>query len=272
MKSLTYLRHYDPRIYQISILGTLLIYGLFYLDFDLNPGAIVLIPSLAIATQYAYHRSLSLPVFDVKSPLISALSLCLLLRTNSITLLLLAPIITISSKFLFRWKDKHLFNPTNFGLVTLLLFTEQIWISPGQWGNGTLLALLLAGLGSWVIYQADRADITLAFLTFYAVILFGRALWLGDPLTIPLHQLQSGALLLFAFFMLSDPKTTPNSRAGRLLFALLIALGAAFIQFWLYRTNGLLWSLAFFSPLTPIIDWLLPNPPYQWPTHEEKQS
>ncbi len=265
-----HLHYYDPRVYQISILSTLLIYGLFFLDFDVNPWAIILIPSTAILTQYAYHRYLSLPIFDAKSPLISALSLCLLLRTNSITLLLLAPIITISSKFLFRWREKHLFNPTNFGLVTLLLLTEQIWVSPGQWGNGTLLALLFAGLGSWVIYQANRADITLAFLIFYAIILFGRASWLGDPLTIPLHQLQSGALLLFAFFMLSDPKTTPDSRAGRLLFALLVALGAAFVQFWLYRTNGLLWSLAFFSLLTPIIDRLLPNQPYQWPIHKEK--
>src|SRR2546422_5386760 len=57
-----------------------------------------------------------------------------------------------------------------------------------------------------------------------------------------LKQLQSGALLLFTFFMISDPKTTPDSRAGRILFAIIVATGAAYVQFGLYRTNGLLRS------------------------------
>ena len=73
-----------------------------------------------------------------------------------------------------------------------------------------------------------------------------------------------GALLVFAFFMISDPKTTPNSRAGRMLFALLVALGAAFVQFRLFRTNGLLWSMAVCSLAVPLIDLLLPGERYQW--------
>ena len=83
-------------------------------------------------------------------------------------------------------------------------------------------------------------------------------------MAIPLHRLHNGALLVFAFFMISDPKTTPDSRAGRILFALLVALGGAFVQFKLFRTNGLLWSLAVFSMAVPIIDRLLPGPRYQW--------
>jgi len=70
--------------------------------------------------------------------------------------------------------------------------------------------------------------------------------------------------LLFAFFMISDPKTTPDSRAGRILFALLVALGAGFVQFKLFRTNGLLWSLAAGSLLVPLLDRLLPGARYQW--------
>jgi enediyne biosynthesis protein E5 len=70
--------------------------------------------------------------------------------------------------------------------------------------------------------------------------------------------------LLFTFFMISDPKTTPDSRNGRFLFALLVAAGAAYVQFGLYRTNGLLWSLVVCSALTPFIDYLLPGTKYQW--------
>ena len=59
-------------------------------------------------------------------------------------------------------------------------------------------------------------------------------------------------------------KTTPDSRAGRITFALLVALGGGFVQFVLFRTNGLLWSLALAALLVPIIDRLLPGTRYQW--------
>jgi Na+-translocating ferredoxin:NAD+ oxidoreductase RnfD subunit len=95
---------------------------------------------------------------------------------------------------------------------------------------------------------------------------------------VPLHRLQNGALVLFAFFMISDPKTTPDSRAGRILFAFLVAAGAWVVQFRLFRTNGLLWSLALWSLAVPLIDRLLPGGRYEWrPTprsiaHQERRG
>jgi hypothetical protein len=83
-------------------------------------------------------------------------------------------------------------------------------------------------------------------------------------MAIPIHRLESGALLLFTFFMISDPRTTPDSRAGRVLFGALVAAGAWYVQFRLFRTNGLLWSLAGVSVLVPLIDWLLPGSRYEW--------
>ena len=64
--------------------------------------------------------------------------------------------------------------------------------------------------------------------------------------------------------MISDPKTTPDSRMGRVVFAELCAAGAYFIQFKLFRTNGALWSLALFSLAVPVIDVLIPGARYQW--------
>ena len=63
-------------------------------------------------------------------------------------------------------------------------------------------------------------------------------------MTIPIRRLESGALLLFTFFMISDPRTTPDSRAGRVLFGALVASVAWYVQFRLFRTNGVIWSLA----------------------------
>jgi enediyne biosynthesis protein E5 len=253
----------DPRLYQISSLSALLLYGLIFLRFDVSIWQIALTLGTALLTQYAGTRVYRLPAFDPKSSLISVLSLCLLLRTDNLAIAVLAGFIAIACKFVIRWKDKHLFNPTNLALV-ILLGSGLGWISPGQWGQVAWLGFLIACLGSLVVTRAARADVTLAFLGFYVGLLFARALWLGDPLTIPFHQIESGALLIFAFFMISDPKTTPDSRNGRILFALIVALAALYVQFGLFRPNGPLWGLIACAPLVPLLDRLLPGIRYDW--------
>ncbi len=146
----------------------------------------------------------------------------------------------------------------------MLLSGGRVWVSPGQWGDFAFFGFLVVCLGGLVVNRASRSDVTIAFLLAWLAILFGRSLWLGEPLAIPLHRLKNGALLVFAFFMISDPKTTPDSRAGRILFAVLVAVGAGFVQFKLFRTNGLLWSLAAMSVAVPFIDLMLPGPRHQW--------
>jgi hypothetical protein len=255
----------DPRDYQIAVLASLLGYGLFALQFDVRPWQVTLTLGAVLATQWICTHLWRLPRFDPKSALISGLSLCLLLRTDDLTLVLLASVIAVASKFLIRIRGKHLFNPTNGAIVALMIVTPGVWVSPGQWGNIAFFAFLMACLGGLVVHRALRSDVTYAFVFVYAGLLIGRSMWIGEPLAIPLHRLQSGALLLFTFFMISDPRTTPDSRAGRILFATLVATGAWYVQFRLFRTNGLLWSLAACSLLTPVIDLALPGRRYVWP-------
>ena len=254
----------DPRHYQIAVLAALLAYGLTRLDFEVGGAQVAAMLTTALLTQFLCTRGLpATPAFDPRSALISGLSLCLLLRTNSFELAVVAAVVTVASKFVIRIDGQHLFNPTNFGIVVMLL-TGHAWVSPGQWGNVAFFALLMACLGSLVVTRAARSDITLSFLVFYMGLVFGRSLWLGEPMSIPIHRLQSGALLLFSFFMTSDPRTTPGSRLGRMLFALLVACGAWYVQFRLFRTNGLLWSLAACSFTVPLINRLLPGRRYEW--------
>ena len=263
----------DPRFYQIAILAGLLGYGMLRLDFDVTADRAALLLGTALATQYACTRLWRLAAFDPRSALISGLSLCLLLRTNSAAIAFGVAFITIASKFAIRVKGKHVFNPTNFGIVAGMMLSGEVWVSPGQWGNVAVFAFLMACLGGLVVNRAARSDVTFAFIAAYITLVFGRSLWLGEPMAIPIHRLQSGALLLFTFFMISDPKTTPNSRIGRLLFASLVAYGAWYVQFRMFRTNGLLWSLALFSLTVPFIDWLLPGHQYTWrPAAREKRG
>jgi Na+-transporting NADH:ubiquinone oxidoreductase subunit NqrB len=256
----------DPRYFQILALGSLLFYGCASLGFEIDALQITLTLTTAIAVQLllaSLTRTNSL--LDLRSALITGLSLCLLLRTNIAWYAVVAAASAILSKFVFRFRGKHLFNPANFGLVILLLTGPRIaWCSAGQWGATAVLTFFFVCLGLLVVHRARRADISFAFLLGYALLLFGRSAYLGEPWTIPWHRLQSGALLLFAFFMISDPRSTPNSLLGRLIFAWLVALGAGFVQFGLNRPNGLFFSLALFSLLVPLIDWLFPAVRYEW--------
>lgn len=144
---------FDPRLYQIASLGTLLIYGLFWLDFEIPPLQIVLTLGTALLTQFAGTKLFTLPAFDPRSPLVSSLSLCLLLRTNDLAVAALASFMAIASKFLIRWEGKHLFNPTNLALVVML--TDGLgWISPGQWGHVAWFGFLIICLGGLVVTRA----------------------------------------------------------------------------------------------------------------------
>ena len=253
----------DPRLYQIGALAGLLGYGLLRLDLEVRSAYAALILVTVLAAQYVGTRLGGLPAFDPRSALISGLSLCLLLRTPSPLVAVAAGVLAVGSKFALKVRGKHVFNPTNFAIVALLA-TGQAWVSPGQWGSAAFFGFLLACLGGLVVNRAARGDVTAAFIATYAGILLGRSAWLGEPMAIPLHRLQNGALLIFAFFMISDPRTTPDSRAGRVLFAALVALGGAYVQFRLFRTNGLLWSLAACSPLVPVLDRVLPGARHRW--------
>ena len=262
MKAIARLK--DPRYYQIAVLGTLVTYGIVALDFGVRAENAFAIVITALAVQFAGTKLAGLPRFDPLSPLITSLSLTLLLRTDLALVAALAALIAIASKFLVRVRGKHIFNPANVAIVTLMIASDHAWISSGQWGSAALSAFALACLGFIVLTRAKRAETTVGFLAFYALLLFGRALWLGDPLTIPVHQLQNGALLIFAFFMISDPKTTPNTGVGRLLYAMLVASIAYTIQFVFYEPHGPIIALIIASPVVPLIDLIFNGRAYRW--------
>jgi Na+-transporting NADH:ubiquinone oxidoreductase subunit NqrB len=254
----------DPRYYQVAVLSLLLTYGIAVLDFPVTAANALIIVATALGTQWFAGQLVGLPRFDPLSALITSLSLTLLLRTDSPGIAALAACIAIASKFLIRFEGKHVFNPANFALIVLSFATPHAWLSSGQWGNTTLLAFGFACLGFLVLTRARRAETTIAFLGSYALLLFGRTLWLGDPLSIPLHQLQSGALLLFAFFMISDPKTTPDHALGRICYGLLVATIAFGIRFALHEPHGPITALILCSPCVPLIDRLLAGRRYAW--------
>ena len=256
----------DPRILQIAFLFVFLGTGLAWLGFELPLWQPPLIIATALGTQWGLTHLTRAPPTGYRSLLISSLGLSLLLRTDLPWIPVLAAFAAIASKFAIRFRGKHVFNPTNFGLAVAMLVTPRAWCSPSQWGDNAALIAWIAMLGLAVAHRAFRSDISLAFLGSWLLLKAGRVIYLGQKLPVLVHQLSAGSLILFAFFMISDPKTTPDSRAGRVLYAAMVAGFAFYLQHGLWKQNPLIWSLFLLSPLVPLIDRIFKAPPYHWPT------
>ena len=256
----------DTRNYQIIFLASFFFLGICTRDWTLQPWLIIAISLSCLITQWLLFSivesakrkdelffslssdteskfifkdlivsSTSPKVLNsLRSAAITALGLCLLLRGNSYQTMILAGSLAIASKFLFRWHGKHFFNPANFGIIAALILTNDAWVSPGQWGTDWWYLLLFAGTGGIVLKKVGRWDTSAAFFLTYAGLELLRDVWLGWTGDVWLHQLSSGSLLLFALFMLTDPRSIPNALAGRLVWAIAIALLTFILQNYFY--------------------------------------
>jgi Na+-transporting NADH:ubiquinone oxidoreductase subunit NqrB len=254
----------DARHCQIVALATLVIFNFGWIDFGARPlnSAFALIG--ALVTQVLCSRATGIPL-DLRSPLITGLSLSLLLRADEPWIHLIAGVIAIGSKFVLQLDGKHIWNPAGFAIVVLLLTAKShVWISPGSWGSEVWFAALLVFFAILVLGAAGRSDIAIFFLGTHAALLFARAVWLGDPLAIPVHQLQSGSLLIFTFFMISDPRTSPDSRLGRFIFAGSVACAAHYLAFFMQMRPALYVALIALAPFVILIDRFLPAQRFAW--------
>lgn len=253
----------DPRVYQILALASLLAFGWIARAFEIEPAQFGAILLTALAAQWLGSLIFAAR-FEAKSAIVTALSLTLLLRADGTAPLVMAAAIAIGSKFALRFNGKHLFNPANIGIVATILLTDAAWTTPGQWGTAIWLAALIAGAGFFVTYRASRIDVPVIFIAAYFALLLGRALWLGDPIAIPLNRLQNGALILFAFFMISDPKTTPDGAVARALFVVATAVVAFVLQFVYFNSDGIFLALAGMCAVRPLFELFDRARPYQW--------
>lgn len=257
-------RSIDARYLQIGFLGSFLLFGALLRDFALRPEQVALTFAAALATQYLGARLSGLPGHGLLSAAVTSLGLSILVRADSLWVHPLVAALAIAAKFVIRWNGKHLYNPANLGVMIALLTLPGAWISPGQWGNDMLLALWVATLGVTVSSSARRFDIAWAFLAVYVALLSLRIVYLGARWAVLENQLSSGALILFTFFMITDPMTTPNHRLMRLLYAAIVAVIAFVWTYVLFRTNGLVWALFLATPLVPLLDRLRRAEKFQW--------
>ncbi|MGB7415065.1 MAG: RnfABCDGE type electron transport complex subunit D [Thermosynechococcaceae cyanobacterium] len=263
----------DARDYQILFLSLFLILGITTKDWTLQMGTVGVAISTALTVQllisfWLYTRTDPTTDFNpsLRSALITALGLSLLLRTGHWTTMALAAMLAILSKFILRSNNKHFFNPANFGIIAVLLLTQDAWVSPGQWGEVGWYGLLFAGAGGIVLKRVGRWDTTAMFLGTYTLLGIVRNLWLGWSWDVLTHQLMSGSLLLFALFMLTDPRSIPDARSARLVWSGSIAILTFILQTQFSMTTGIFWALFAIAPFTVLLDqqWFAPR--FTWQT------
>ncbi len=289
----------DPRNYQILFLLLFLMLGIGTRDWTLRPDLIFVLMVTCLLTQgiavcifpnpkekllalltkkenYSENNGSNSvrfsKLYSLKSALITALGLTLLLRADRYSTMVLAGSLAILSKFLFRVDGKHFFNPANFGIIAALVLTPDAWVSPGQWGDDGWYALLFAGTGGMVLKRVGRWDTTVAFLGAYAFLEAIRNLWLGWTWDVYCHRLMSGSLLLFALFMITDPRSIPNARISRLLWAGCIAVVTFILRNQFFISTAVFWALFALAPLSILLDYIWSAPRFSWSFSSNKEQ
>ncbi len=211
----------------------------------------------AIITELTLGRIFYGKWINLASAYITGISVGILIRSPALWPFGLCSVISIMSKYVLRVKDRHLWNPSNFGICVLLfLAPDTVAALTIQWGNYKWPLIVIWILGSIIIWRAKRFHICATYVISFFAFAFLRSWITGDtwqaeiaPITGPMYQ-------LFVFFMITDPKTTVRSTTWQCVVAFCVALVEM-----LLRLNQVVYSplyaLFIVGPTAMLIDiWL----------------
>ncbi|TBR21294.1 hypothetical protein EPO15_10690, partial [bacterium] len=208
----------DPRWPFAALLTLYCALGVTFLSFNRSPLQIGLTVAACCALDAFLTRVLRGVWVLPLSAYISGLSLALLLNYSHTPWLLFLPVFyTVGSKYLFTVDGRHHFNPSLFGVVaSLALSGELISTAPAyQWGGSlALTAFLVMAALSLFVFRVGRGWLVGSFLGFYVLQILLRASimrWHLPPETLLFGTLTSAPFFLFAFYMITDPATSPKS-------------------------------------------------------------
>ena len=166
---------------------------------------------------------------------------------------LLAAFLTVASKYTLRFNKKHVFNPSAFGIIATILITKDAWLSPGQWGSNAVIFFGVVTFGTIVVTRVQKLDVSLAFLLTFIGLLYWRQVYvLGWPMDYFIHSVSTGSLLLFTFFMISDPRTSPNHPFARIIWAFSLQRFSLYLAAFKWKYNTSFGISVAAAPLVPI--------------------
>ena len=187
--------------------------------------------SAAVIAELLLHKMVTGEWRNLSSAYISGNSAGILVRSPMIWPFALCAAISIASKYVFRYKGSHLWNPTNFGIVVMLLIaSDSMAVLSIQWGSNMWAMLAIWIVGLLVISKVKLFHVCAVYIVSFVGFAWLRSLLTDSvfltevaPLTGPMYQ-------LFVLFMITDPKTTLSTRNGRMAVAFLIAFAEFFFR------------------------------------------
>jgi hypothetical protein len=153
---------------------------------------------------------------------------------------------SLLSKHVIKWKREHVFNPSNIGLVACFLIVGRgraepldFWWGPMSWWMALALAIIVTG-GFTILRRLHLLRVALGFWAAFALGIGVLALT-GHQMTARWHLgplsgwnlwwilISSPEVLVFLFFMITDPKTAPSGGRARVIYAATLGLLAALL-------------------------------------------
>ena len=203
-------------------------------------------------------------VVNLLSAYISGISLTLLIKPQGGALwpFALGGFLAISSKYVLRYRDNHLWNPTNFAICALLLVVpDRVSVLSHQFGNELTTNLVIWSFGLVIAARVGVLHITLTYVVSFLLLNSLRAAVLGQPLMPEIAPITGPMYQLFVFFMITDPRTVVRGRRRQIVVAVLIAILETLIRF--ASDNG--WPLpTAFNAAPPLLALGLVGPVAKW--------
>lgn len=194
---------------------------------------------------------------NVASAYITGISVGILLRTPAFWPFAVAAALAITSKYVLRFKGRHLWNPSNFGIsVVLFLMPASVAMLSIQWGNNLASMVVIWLLGSVIIWRLKRFHISATYAVSFLILAVIRAWMLHEPWLAEVSPITGPEYQLFIFFMITDPKTTVRSKKGQCIVAFLVALLEMFFRFD-QSVYAELYALFWIGPIAMLVEmWL----------------
>jgi Na+-translocating ferredoxin:NAD+ oxidoreductase RnfD subunit len=204
-------------------------------------------------------------VVNLQSAYISGISLTLLIKPQGAALwpFVIGGFLAISSKYVLRYRENHLWNPTNFAITALLLAApDRVSVLSHQFGNDLATNLVIWIFGLIIAARVGVLHITLTYVASFLALGTLRALSLGQPVLPELAPITGPMYQLFVFFMITDPRTVVRGKRKQIVVAVLIAVMETLIR--LADDRGIMLPTAFsaapaflaLATVGPVAKWL----------------
>jgi hypothetical protein len=201
------------------------------------------------------------------SSYISGISAGILIKSPELWPFVMCALISITSKYVLRIGNRHIWNPTNFG-VSMMLFLAPASVASlsVQAGNNGWAVLVIWLLGGMIMYRLGLWHIPLTFIAAFVplAVLRSYALdimepqrggdWQGHSWLTELAPITSPMFQLFIFFMITDPKTIVRGKSKQVFVVLLVAVMETILRLAFKDIYSLFHALFIVGPVANLIE------------------